>query len=99
VSLDHSSAQAIRDLNDLRGRATITVDQTAALLGVSRGTAYEMARTDALPVLRCGRMVLVKAPELLRLLGADPPTNGDAPAGDRGATEIRPGNGARGESI
>lgn len=36
-------------------RATYTITQAAALLGVSRSTAYECVHTGQLPVLRHGR--------------------------------------------
>ena len=59
-------------LDELGGRATITIEQAASVLGVSRGTAYESARAGELPTLRLGRRVLVPVPKLLALLGADP---------------------------
>jgi excisionase family DNA binding protein len=58
-------------LADLGGRATVTVEEVAQVLGVSRGSAYEGVRTGALPSLRLGRRVLVPVPRLLALLGAD----------------------------
>jgi excisionase family DNA binding protein len=57
-------------LADLGGRATVTVEEVAQVLGVSRGSAYEGVRTGALPSLRLGRRVLVPVPALLSLLGA-----------------------------
>lgn len=55
---------------------TVSVEQAAVILGVSRSTAFNMARQflatgDGLPVLRCGRRLLVPVPRLLRLLGID----------------------------
>jgi excisionase family DNA binding protein len=52
------------------GRATITVEESADLLGIGRGTAYEAARAGQLPVLHFGRRVLVSVPRLLELLEA-----------------------------
>lgn len=56
---------------DLRVRATITVEEAAALLRVSRGVAYEAARRGELPVLSLGHRILVSAPALLKLLGVE----------------------------
>lgn len=56
-------------------RQTLTVEEAAKLLGVSRGSAYEAARSGALPVLRLGRRLLVPREALERLLaqaGSDP---------------------------
>jgi excisionase family DNA binding protein len=50
------------------GRATITVEESAELLGIGRGTAYEAARAGQLPALHIGRRVLVSVPRLLELL-------------------------------
>ena len=49
-------------------RLTYTVEEAAATLGVSRGLAYEMARTGQIPTLRLGRRILVPRDALLRLL-------------------------------
>lgn len=47
----------------------LTVVETAALLGISRNTAYEMIRLNQLPAIRCGqrRLVIPKA-ALMNLL-------------------------------
>jgi excisionase family DNA binding protein len=49
---------------------TLTVDQAAELLGVSRGLAYESARRGELPTIRLGRRLLVPTARLLELVGA-----------------------------
>jgi excisionase family DNA binding protein len=49
-------------------RMTMTVEQAAAALGVSRGTAYEAVRTGQLPTIRIGRRVLVPIEGLQALL-------------------------------
>jgi excisionase family DNA binding protein len=64
--------------------ATLTVPEAAALLGISRGAAYEAARSGELapgcPVIRVGpkRLVVPRVP-LYALLGiaADPSPNND----------------------
>jgi len=49
----------------------LTVAQTAAFLGVSRGLAYEAARTGEIPALKIGRRIVVPRDALLaRLAGA-----------------------------
>jgi excisionase family DNA binding protein len=53
---------------------TLTVEEAAKLLGVSRGTAYEAARRGELPTIRLGRRLLVPRARLYELVGAD--TNG-----------------------
>lgn len=57
-------------IEQVRERATITVDETAALLSISRASAYAAARTgDQFPVLKIGRRLLVPVPALLAWLG------------------------------
>lgn len=48
---------------------TVSVDEAARLLGISRGLAYEAARRGELPTLRLGRRLLVPRARLLELLG------------------------------
>jgi excisionase family DNA binding protein len=55
-------------------RLTYTVAEAARLLGVSRGVAYESARTGELPTIRLGRRVLVPRHPLERFLGLLPET-------------------------
>jgi excisionase family DNA binding protein len=50
-------------------RVTYTVEEAAALLGISRSTAYECASNGQIPVLRLGRRILVPRHALERLLG------------------------------
>lgn len=59
-------------------KATISVPETAKLLGISRNLAYELARTGRLPTLRLGRRLLVPRvalEELLRTGCTAPSTN------------------------
>lgn len=56
-------------LDHIRDRATISIDEAAAVLGVSRASAYASARLgDAFPVKRIGRRLLVPVPALLAWL-------------------------------
>ena len=59
------------NLSHLQDRATISVSDAAALLGISRNSAYEAARTGQLPTLRLGRRLLVPVPALLRMLESE----------------------------
>jgi len=52
-------------------RETLTVRETARLLGISRGLAYEMARCGKLPVIRFGRRLLVPKRALGKMLSTD----------------------------
>lgn len=47
---------------------TLTVEETAHALGISRTLAYEAARTGELPTIRIGRRLLVPKAALDRLL-------------------------------
>lgn len=40
-------------------RLTVSVEEAAALLGISRALAYELVRRDDLPCLRLGRRVVI----------------------------------------
>ena len=52
-------------------RLTLTVEETAQLLGISRGSAYTAVRAGELPSIRVGRPLLVPRHALLALVGAD----------------------------
>ena len=57
---------------------TLTVDQVAKILHVSRASAYKAVHSGAIPSIRLGRRVLVPTAPLLSLLGLSgghiPPT-------------------------
>lgn len=50
--------------------ATLTLSETATVLGISRSTAYELAKSGELPVLRLGRRLVVPIRALEQLLGS-----------------------------
>jgi excisionase family DNA binding protein len=52
---------------------TLSVEQAAKLLGVSRGLAYQAAREGQLPTIKLGRRLLVPRARLLELLGETSP--------------------------
>ncbi len=56
----------------LRTHPTVSVEQAAALLGISRAYGYDMVRRGDLPAITLGeRRYRVKSSALLRLLGED----------------------------
>ena len=60
-------------VDDLRQRPTITVQEYAAFIGVSKDTVYEAAARGELHVLRVGRRVLVATAPVLAALGLSGP--------------------------
>jgi excisionase family DNA binding protein len=61
--------QTSRTLPDPRECPTVTVEVAAAILGVSRGSAYEAVRNGTIASLRVGRRVLIPTAHLAALLG------------------------------
>lgn len=51
-------------------RATVTVEEAGRLLGISRGSAYEAARTGQLPTIRIGHRLIVPVAALETLLAS-----------------------------
>jgi excisionase family DNA binding protein len=51
-------------------RRVVTVEEAAAILRISRGAAYQAAKTKQLPTIRIGRRLLVPLAALERLLGS-----------------------------
>ena len=47
---------------------TLTVDEAAKLLGISRNLAYELVRLGQIPSVRLGRRIVVPRAALERLL-------------------------------
>jgi excisionase family DNA binding protein len=60
-------------------RHTMSVPEAAALLGISRGLAYEGARNGDIPTIRIGRRLVVPTARLLEMLG-NPPSNANGSA-------------------
>jgi excisionase family DNA binding protein len=58
---------ALSRLSDLP--PTISVEEAAVLLGVSRSAAYRAAKAGQLQTFRMGRRLLVPTAPLLRMLG------------------------------
>lgn len=51
---------------------TLTVEQTAKVLGIGRSTAYELVHTGDIPNLRLGRRIVVPVGKLAECLGMAP---------------------------
>jgi len=58
-------------LDEIESRLTLSVEETASLLGLGRSAAYEAARRGELPSRRLGRRVIVPVPALLNWLGME----------------------------
>lgn len=52
-------------------RLTLTVEEAATLLGISRASAYEAVRKREIPSLRVGKRILVPRSQLQRLVDTD----------------------------
>ena len=50
----------------------LTVEQTAKVLGISRGLAFTAVRAGDIPSIRIGRRILVLRDRLRQMLGVDP---------------------------
>ena len=50
-------------------KRTMTVEEAARLLGISRSTAYECVRDGSLPSLRLRRRIVIPAAAVDKLLG------------------------------
>lgn len=58
---------------DPTARPTVSVEEAAQFLGISRGSAYAAAREGTLPIVKIGRRLVVPTAALRRLLGIDVP--------------------------
>lgn len=54
--------------------AVMTVEEAAKILRISRGSAYEAARSGDIPTVRIGKRILVPRARLLKLLRGEPDT-------------------------
>ncbi|MGY4652501.1 helix-turn-helix domain-containing protein [Mycobacterium sp. URHB0021] len=68
-----ATAPNLTTLDELRGGPpTLSIEQAAQYLGVSRGYGYTMAREGRLPTIKLGaRRVRVPALALLKMLGGE----------------------------
>lgn len=51
---------------------TLTVEHTAAVLGISRSSAYAAINRGEIPVIRLGSRLLVPTAAIRQMLGIDP---------------------------
>jgi excisionase family DNA binding protein len=58
-------------LKTITPRRVVTVGEAAAILEISRGAAYQAAKTKELPTIRIGRRLLVPLAALERMLASD----------------------------
>jgi excisionase family DNA binding protein len=65
-------AGACRTWEVVMDRWTVTVEEAAQMLGISRSSAYECVRRGELRALRLGRRLVVPRVALEELLGARP---------------------------
>lgn len=49
-------------------RLTVSVDEAAQLIGISRGLAYQLVHSGQLPAISCGRRLIVPLKALHRML-------------------------------
>ncbi len=57
------------------GRATLTVPQAGAILGIGRNSAYDAARKGEIPTIRIGGRILVPRTRFERLLDGVKPSD------------------------
>lgn len=76
-------AGARRTWEAVMDRWTVTVEEAAQMLGISRSSAYECVHRGELRALRLGRRLVVPRAELEELLGVQP-----ADASDSGDAEL-----------
>ena len=68
MSMDHEMKSDMK-----QDPVVLTVEESAELLRISRGLAYEMVRQGSLPSIRLGRRILVPRRALERMLGTSRP--------------------------
>ena len=65
-------------------RMTVTVEEAAEILGISRAFAYTLVRKEELPCVRLGRRLVIPRRALERLLEVESHTEGVALKGADG---------------
>jgi excisionase family DNA binding protein len=59
------------DVGRVVERLTVTVDEAAVMLGISRTTAYGCASRNEIPTVRLGRRVVVPTAALMAMLAGE----------------------------
>lgn len=70
-------------------RVTMTVDEAAVRLGISRSSAYAAVRRGELPAIRLNRRIVVPRVAFERWLEAAAASSGEPPAGYRAPSATR----------
>ena len=52
-------------------RLTLSVEETARVLGISRGSCYEAVKQGQIPHIRFGKRILIPRKALLKMLSDD----------------------------
>ncbi|GJE48426.1 hypothetical protein GOFOIKOB_1456 [Methylobacterium tardum] len=60
------------------GAKTISIDEAAAWLGISRNGAYEAAKRGEIPTIKIGRLLKVPVVPFERMLGLSVSTSAEA---------------------
>ena len=58
---------------DPEDQATVTVDDAARIIGISRGSMYRAIDRGEIPIVRVGKRVLIPTATLRRMLHLDDP--------------------------
>lgn len=61
-------ARSTMTISDVRDRPTVTVEEAAAFLGISRGAAYVAVRAGEIKALKLGRRLVVPTSPLLAMV-------------------------------
>lgn len=77
-------------LDDIRGRATISIPEAGQLLGIGRDAAYIAADRGQIPTLQLSRSRRVPVPKLLELLGVHVDSASAEPASGPALTSTMP---------
>jgi excisionase family DNA binding protein len=67
-------------------RLTYTVTEVAALLGISRASAYELVRSGEIPALHFGRRIVIPRVAVEELLGRPVETSTSTPPHEQALT-------------
>ena len=69
IRLRHHADEDNTPVPDPPDRLTLTVDEAAYLLNISRGLAYELVARGELPAIRLGRRIVIPRVAMEELLG------------------------------
>jgi excisionase family DNA binding protein len=70
-SVEQSAASAVLIVEQSASSAVYTVDEAAALLRISRGSAYEAVRAGTIPSVRIGHSLRVPRKALEKMLAGE----------------------------